>query len=118
MNSTTQTAAPTATQSLVARMLSFDGNFDGYPSMYCEDEGLVFAAVAENADQESDLPTVSDGDGVVLMSYLASEYVTTREQLKSCRNFITAFVDSAWLTNMTEGSNPIFNEMVENGEEV
>lgn len=110
--------AVTASQALVARMLSFDGNFDGYPSMSCSDEGLIFSAIAENASNVRDDGVSNSSDGVVLMSFLASEHVTTREQLTACRNFITAFVDAAWFANMCEGNNPVFDEMSENGEQV
>lgn len=104
----------TATSALIERMLSFDGAFDGYPSMWCSDEALIWDALEENSKNTSPIEGVfNHGDGVVLMSYLASVHVTTREQYYNCRNFIDDFVAACWAANMGEGSNPVYEEISE-----
>lgn len=97
----------TAVQALTDRMLSYDGCFDGYPSLECSDETLVLNAIAEH-----------DGisDGVILMSYIASEECKTREQYDNCRKFILAYFESCWVANMSEGSNPVYAELQEEAE--
>lgn len=99
-----------ATQELINRMLSYDGNFDGYPSMTCDDEGLIQAAVKEN-NQPTDLYNPSDS--VILMSFLASEHCTTRAQYDNAKRFILDAVATAWEANMCEGSNPVHKQIEE-----
>ena len=85
------------TQALIARMLSFDGQFDGYPTMSCADEGLIEGALEENPGQSV----------LALVCYLASEHVTNPEQYRASRAFVRAWVDTCWECNMSEGSNPV-----------
>lgn len=83
---------------LVERMLSFGENdsFDGYPSMSCSDEGLIFEAHDEHPE----------GCVIAYLTYLASVHVKTPEQYANARRYIYAYVDRAWDANMTEGDNP------------
>lgn len=103
-----------ATESLIQRMLSFTDCFDGYPSMSCNDENLIFAAVAESVARNDVPQAASDPtDAVILMSYLASENVKTRDEYRNAKDFIHAYVECCWLANMCEGSNPVFEELCE-----
>jgi hypothetical protein len=97
-----------ATQALIDRMLSYNGNFDGYPSMYCEDEGLIMGAMYEQAKEA---PIDEPVHMIGMLCYLASENVKTREQYENCRNFIEDALHAAWVCNMTEGSNPVHAEI-------
>jgi hypothetical protein len=96
---------PTAEQRLIARMLSFDGNFDGYPSMTCEDENLIFAAYAENHDTDGNIPAY--------LAMLACEHVAQKQEYANARAFFDAFNDAAWQANMCEGCNEIHAELQE-----
>jgi NADPH-dependent 7-cyano-7-deazaguanine reductase QueF-like protein len=104
-----------AIQALVSRMLSYEGNFDGYPSMFCSDEGLIHAALQE---QSREAPTDAVPESMSFMCYLASENATTREQYENCRNFIEDALHAAWVCNMSEGSNPVHAEIEAEEEQV
>lgn len=94
----------TAVQALINRMLSYTGCFDGYPSMECSDEALISNAVKEHNEVSE---VGFEYDAVVVMSYLASDYASTREQYDNCRSFILAYLDACWEANMCEGSNVV-----------
>lgn len=102
----------TATKRLIDRMLAFNtaGSlpFDGYPTLSCADEELVHQAIMEEP-----APADAFRCPIALMSYLASENVTTRQQYESAKAFMADYVAAAWACNMIEGSNPIHNEITE-----
>jgi hypothetical protein len=87
-----------STKELIARITSYKGGFDGYPSMTGHDEALIQHALSEGAYQ----------DTIVMLSYLASEHARTPEQYKSAYYFITDYIQSVWACNMIEGDNPNF----------
>jgi len=91
---------------LVRRMRTFDGNFDGYPSMSCADEGLIQEAIEERAEMlfASDVP---------FLCFLASEVCETPQEVRNARAFIDAYIDAAWSCNMIEGDNAAYAEMEE-----
>lgn len=98
---------PSAVEQLVQRMLTYDGNFDGYPSMTCSDEELIWAAVKERNDGKEG----TEGGAITLVAWLASESAKTLEQYDRCFGFYNAFVSVCWACNMQEGSNPIYEAM-------
>lgn len=83
------------TQKLVDRMLTYDGLFDGYPSMSEADVGLILQASG-------------DDNPIVVISYLASEYAKTPDQLTRARAYLNDYVQNVWVCNMMEGENPVF----------
>jgi hypothetical protein len=95
------TINPTAEQRLLARMLNFDGHFDGYPSMTCTDEELIFAAFKEAGDTH-------DGNVPAYLAFLAAEHVKTKEQYKCAEDFYHDYVSCCWAANMIEGCNEVY----------
>ena len=95
-----------AEQALIDRILSYDGCFDGYPSMTCYDENLIFAAVKEsNAAVESD-----PSDCIIYLAALCADISKTREQYEKALSFYTDFCATVWECNMTEGGNEFYCE--------
>lgn len=89
-------------EALVARMLAYDGHFDGYPSMSCTDETLIEEAVQEVGEPYN---------VVALLCYLASVYVTTEKEYQRARDFINDYVQTWWTCNMQEGNNPVQDQI-------
>lgn len=94
------------TEQLVARMLSFDGFFDGYPSMTETDIDLICGALSEN-----DINSGGMHCAVQLMSYLASCAVKTKEQYENAKSFVANYVANVWEANMSEGDNAVHYEV-------
>jgi|LauGreDrversion4_2_1035121.scaffolds.fasta_scaffold462701_3 hypothetical protein len=98
----------TATEKLIDRMLNYKqpGSlpFDGYPSMDCFDEGMIEAALGCGQNE---------GNPIIMLSYLASENVKTRQQYESAKAYIADYVDTVWHCNMNEGSNALYEELSE-----
>lgn len=93
----------TAEQALIERMLSFNGCFDGYPTMTCYDEELVFAAQKEA--ETDNIPSY--------LAHLAAEHVKTKDQYERASEFYLAFMHTCWSANMSEGSNAVYERMIE-----
>ena len=99
-----------ARDALIERMLSFRGNFDGYPSITCSDETLIDNALREYSKvYGSDDPNAMHGPA--LISYWASESVQSQEQYHNAKHFLRAWVECARQCNMTEGENPVHLEV-------
>lgn len=90
-------------QALIDRMVSYNGNFDGYPTMTCSDEALIDEAYKAFDDAELSI--------VAFLSYIASENVTNKDQYRSAKQFILDWVETCWSCNMIEGGNPVHREV-------
>ena len=87
---------------LAERMCSFvEGTFDGYPSVTCVDESIVFEAHAAWKSFSGD-SGISQADFV---AFVACVCVETKEELKSAQAFYEALMKAAWDWHMIEGGS-------------
>lgn len=93
---------PSATARLIERMVNFDGlSFDGYPSMFCLDEGLIL-----DATEEARVDGSTWSCPVSYMAYLASECATSVQQVKNALAYINEYVSASISCNFHESGNP------------
>lgn len=97
------TTEKSAVERLLDRMLNFrSGTFDGYPSMFCSDEGLIWDALAEN-------PMSNGINGVncpiAFMAYLASENAKSKDEIRNALAYIDEYVSAALTCNFHECGN-------------
>lgn len=91
----------TAIQRLIDRMRTFDGFFDGYPSMTETDIGLIQDARAE---------IIGIDDNMTMLCFLASEHCRNRDELTAAWDFVRQYLENLWDCNMSEGSNEAYAE--------